>query len=120
MSIDINAIQLADGLSQGLPNNPRERARTCGRRFDLSTEEKSLVLGPLPPQGRLEAAEVDGVDRLLRVHLMEQSDFERSRSVCRLGNVNRRFKWDRVENNLIVPAVISAATILIGPGIEYF
>src|SRR3982751_7146842 len=82
------AIQLADGLSQRLPNNPRERARTCRRRFDLSADEKSLVLGPLPPQGGLEAAEGDGVDRLLRAHLMEQPDFERSRSVCRLGDVD--------------------------------
>src|SRR5690349_3832150 len=57
-STDIRAIDFADCFTQGPPNNPREWPPICPSRFDLSTDEKSLVLGPLPPQGRLEAAEI--------------------------------------------------------------
>src|SRR3954467_5104625 len=52
LSTDINAIQLAECFCQGPSNNPRERSRTCFRRFELSADDKSLVLGPSPPQGR--------------------------------------------------------------------
>src|SRR5688572_33348991 len=83
LKAEVLAVEIADCVRQGPRHYFRECSRGRSRPVQLPSNDKLRVLGPLPPQGCLKAAEIDGVDRFLRTQCVEQPDLERSRAIDR-------------------------------------